>query len=547
MLSILRNVGLLAFAAIGWAQPQGTGVISGIVTDKASGEPVRKVIVTLDWDGTPHSWATARTGLDGRFAFEGLPPGKFTLLALKDAAGVGPDRLAMVPEIVSLAAGQNRNDIVLQLVRPASISGTVLDADGDPIEAIQVAAYARTFARGTDDVRQVSTARTNDRGEYRMTVGPGAYYVAAGPNFAAFTPAARGTRREVYAREFYGGAGDWKRATRVVANPGDQLRAIDFHLPAARSISVSGQVTGVPTRSDNAPDTVLISLLPPVGSTGNSLASTVAADHSFAFPDVIAGTYQIRATTRVGKRMYLASRTVDLTEDTSGLTVALEPAMDISGRVRIDGAANPAEVTVVMLGQLGDAPMAKIGPDGRFVLENVPAGQRQLRVGAPAGGYVKSARFGKQDAMAGPVMVAPGNEAALDILISMHAGEIVGRIDPGPGKSIRIYLAPPRERRADEAAYTSTVPGSGERLTVTNVYPSTTSDSDGNFRFTGLAPGSYEVFAVADLPPDYAEFDDPRMVQRMARLGEVVEVKEGDVVKCQPRVIMPEQIREAMQ
>jgi len=44
-------------------------VISGIVVDASSGDPIHKAIVTVTWHGTPRSWATTRTDSSGTFRF----------------------------------------------------------------------------------------------------------------------------------------------------------------------------------------------------------------------------------------------------------------------------------------------------------------------------------------------------------------------------------------------------------------------------------------------------------------------------------------------
>src|ERR1700683_1134190 len=81
-----------AFFAMAFAQPPGSGVISGSVIEGSNrevsnNEPVRKAIVTFTGQGPPPSWATSRTDSSGQFKFDGLPPGKYDLRAVKAGAG----------------------------------------------------------------------------------------------------------------------------------------------------------------------------------------------------------------------------------------------------------------------------------------------------------------------------------------------------------------------------------------------------------------------------------------------------------------------------
>src|ERR1700733_3367496 len=70
-----------------FAQPTGSGVISGAVVEASNNEAVRKAIVTLTWQGSPRAWATSRTDSSGQFKFEGLPAGKYDLRATKTGEG----------------------------------------------------------------------------------------------------------------------------------------------------------------------------------------------------------------------------------------------------------------------------------------------------------------------------------------------------------------------------------------------------------------------------------------------------------------------------
>src|SRR5580704_16085803 len=112
---------MLALAAV--AEPQGRGVVSGVVVEAASGEAVRKAVVTLTWQGTPRSWATTRTDGSGRFRFEGLPAGKYDLRAAKAGVGTaiyGANSVRELGEYVELGDGETREGVTLRFIHSGS-------------------------------------------------------------------------------------------------------------------------------------------------------------------------------------------------------------------------------------------------------------------------------------------------------------------------------------------------------------------------------------------------------------------------------------------
>jgi len=118
------------------AQPAGRGAISGTVVDVASGDPVRKAVVTVTWQGTPRSWATTRSDGSGRFIFEGLPAGKYDLRATKAGLGnaiYGASSVRELGDLITLGEGETHGDIKLRFIRSGTITGRVVEQDGDPV------------------------------------------------------------------------------------------------------------------------------------------------------------------------------------------------------------------------------------------------------------------------------------------------------------------------------------------------------------------------------------------------------------------------------
>src|SRR5580698_268992 len=100
----------VAFCTMAFAQPGGRGVISGTVVDVASGDPVRKAVVTVTWQGTPGAWATVQTDGSGHFQVEGLPAGKYELRATKTGLGTaiyGANSVRELGDLITLGEGEN--------------------------------------------------------------------------------------------------------------------------------------------------------------------------------------------------------------------------------------------------------------------------------------------------------------------------------------------------------------------------------------------------------------------------------------------------------
>ena len=244
-------VGIFLLAA--FAQPLGNGVISGIVVDAESGDPVRKATVTLTLEGTPRRWATARTDTSGRFTFEGLPVGKYDLSASKGNEGraiYGASSLRELGDLITLGDGESLSAIKLRLIHPASISGHVYDSDGEPVAEVNVHLLRQGRNLGTPVLLNYRGGTTDDRGEYRISeIDPGRYYLRASASdagqFGGF-----GADQEKLVEQYYRGVREAKDATAVHVRGGESLTGLDFHLVSEPAVGVRGQIKGVPEEAD---------------------------------------------------------------------------------------------------------------------------------------------------------------------------------------------------------------------------------------------------------------------------------------------------------
>lgn len=189
-LGFVTMAAVLACLGADVAARQGSGLVLGRVIDGTTGEPIMDVRVSmgrLDFQ---------LTDTNGQFVYFDVTPKDYFIYANKPGYAssyygqrwVGAAQL--IDEVFSRAAaaiplpigpGERRQGITIRMWKVASISGRVLDENGEPAVGVLVCAYPRLFAGGRPwlDTAVPFPARTDDRGVYRMSeMFPGDYAVA---------------------------------------------------------------------------------------------------------------------------------------------------------------------------------------------------------------------------------------------------------------------------------------------------------------------------------------------------------------------------------
>src|SRR5207249_8987127 len=81
---------------------------------------------------------------------------------------------------ITIGPGQKITEIRLELAPTSSISGRILDSDGETLGRAEVQAFQSLYQDGHRDLYAVQTVMTNDLGEYRLRLLlPGRYYIRA--------------------------------------------------------------------------------------------------------------------------------------------------------------------------------------------------------------------------------------------------------------------------------------------------------------------------------------------------------------------------------
>ena len=552
---------LCAAGLIALAQPAGTGVISGTVVDSVSGDPVRKAIVTATWHGTPRSWATARTDGSGRFKFDGLPTGNYDLRANKAGIGTaiyGANSTREVGETIALADGETRGGLKLRFLHASTISGRVFDPDGDPLTDARVSLLRPGRNLGERILGNYQETQTDDRGEYRLThIDPGQYYL-----YATFQVRTQADVKEIIVGQYYGGARDQKDSTALTLHGGESLTEIDFRLTREPALQIHGRVTGVPepdVGSDPAPPprrgrivglqspprltVVEVSGVPVEANRGDRATGGAAGppEYQFNLGQAPPGQYRIEATIR-GDKTYAASQIVDAQPGMGEIVLALEPAADVKGQLRIEGQNAPElkslQITLnransnVLMGRENHS--AKPAGDGHFTLAQVTPGEWELNVNPmPRGAFLKSATLGDKDVRFKRIEVESGTDDALNVVISMHSAKIQGEVDPANGDPRRagILLAP-----------------TGPFHDLARFYYAVAADDDGKFKMIGIAPGKYKIFALEKLAA--MNFRSPEAADQLSALieGGAQEIELGGdaSLEVHPKLIPMERAKEIL-
>jgi hypothetical protein len=539
---------LLATAFASGQVQLGHGVISGSVIDQSDHQPVRKAVVTLTLQGMPRMTATDRTDGSGRFRFDGLPPGNYSVSASKGQEGhavYGADDALATADVISLAEGEMKDGVNLRFVHPGAITGHVYDAQGDPLVGVTVSLLRATRSFGERVPAPANNAQTDDRGEYRMpTVEAGQYYLRAEPNRRIGVKTAP-------LPQYFGGAEEFRDAAAIGVRDGERLTSMDFSLREGQMTEVAGRIAGVPpmpevpsrNAAQNAPmigrpgQSFVQLTLSAAGATigrSNNGIGTGPPDYKFSFGDVVQGRYILEARLKLDGKTWAASLPVDATQPVNDLVLALSPVNDLKGTLRFEGelpaGAGKPGISLMRAGSRMENIQAHIEADGSFVVPQVAPGEWQMNVGQlPRGAYLKSASLGTRDVRFSLLTVDPVSNVPLNIVISMGTAKIEGQVDAGSGdpKRAGIVVAPV-----------------GPLHNLARFYYGGVADETGKIHMQDLAPGRYKVFALEKLAP--VNFRTPEAVEQLDSLGDEIDLKEGGSLEVHPKLIPTERAREAL-
>jgi hypothetical protein len=108
--------------------------VSGTVVSKVDGHPLARARVTLRDTKGSEKFESLVTAEDGKFYFQGVPPGKYSLTGRKRGfISAAYDQHEQFSTAIVTGAGIDTEALVLRLAPAARITGKILDESGEPV------------------------------------------------------------------------------------------------------------------------------------------------------------------------------------------------------------------------------------------------------------------------------------------------------------------------------------------------------------------------------------------------------------------------------
>jgi len=517
--------------------------IAGTVVNALNGAPLGQARINLtDVQNRSRVFLSMVTSENGRFAFESLPFGKFSLTGRRRGyLSAAYDQHDQFSTAIVTGAGLRTENLVLRLEPLATISGKVMDEAGAPVRGAQIMLYSRENGDGLNRIVAVRPATTDDEGTYEVTsLAAGIYFVStsAKPWYAVYPPRgdAPGTPPPVvdpslsvvYPTTFYNGATDLAAAAPISIKAGDHA-LIDLRLIPTPALRV---IVRMPAGENGQPQ----GILPQLMTRELNIPGFVDAQPQqisegvFELDGIPPGRYSVLVPS--GKATVVQAGELNLRSDGQELDIShMEPAASLRIVLKVSGDAPLAPETFVALRKLEGlssregyqnmAASAQVDAEGKISLPAVTPGKYSLLVGSGTQRYTVTRTLSQgRETQGHDIAIAPGSSQEITALLTPGVVSVQGFVkrDGKPVSGAMVVLVPkdaihhPEFFRGDQ------------------------SDFDGSFVLPAVIPGAYSILALQDawdLP-----WAEPGALSRYLAKSQALTV--GELM--QRTVILPEAI-----
>ena len=589
---VLVSFMLFASSAVSQQTPQSdTASIEGIVTRLDTGAPVSGAQVTLTAlnplaaalaagadpatllaaqaaqpvaQTAPAQIAPINTDSEGRFAFKNLAGGAYNIAVVANGFvrhQYGQRSLNGQGTPFVLAANQNTKDMALKLTPGGTVSGRIIDENGQPALGILVQLLRVAYNNQGKAYQAVGTTAADDRGQYRLFgVPPGKYYLNIGnPPGPIRTVSPTGgliggqTAGTVYAFNYFPGVADVNQAVMIEVKSAQE---VSFDMTARRQQTYRVRGTLLDSRTGQPPaGNVQVSLFYRLLTGGSGTFGTGRnydpATGKFELMNVIPGQYAVQAqiqdpvTTPItaqqieariaAQAMQPMGRTpITVTNaDVDGVTVTLSTGITIPGQVALEGQAVSAltgieRIRVTLRLAQDGLPVAAgvqaapgiVAADGAFQIAGAREGEFIVAVNSlSAGFYVKSIRYGGSDVLNNSFRFSGSGSGSIDVIVRSGAALLSGVVTDARSQTV-------------SGIQTALVP---EQRNRTDLYRVATTDASGRFNFTNVTPGQYRIFSWEAFEQGM-QFD-PDLLKSYEQQGRLVQVAEASNQNLDVKII----------
>ena len=479
---------------------QQKGSISGVVKDASTGQPLANVEVRVNSVDQK-----ATTDSDGHFSLSSIPSGAVRLSLS------GPTRGQFTSKNLTLPPGQDLDSLEVMIEAIGTISGKILDEDGEPLAAVEVFGVVKEFYLGRVQYRFGSATRTNDKGEYTLaSLRAGRSYLIwaakRNRNFRPVSdiPANPKLRRRITSPTFYPSSEVIEAAQPVTVPAGGHLESMDIHVRKSQSFCIEGVLD-----TESKPDALQFFLEETKPSSGVSSqggmfspppGGRTGPDGKVRLCDVRPGEYKITAfqwpaEPNVPLPFYGTSLITVVDKDVSKIVVTAQPKVTVPGEIVWDGESPDQPVDKPLIVGLQPIHRANMGREqlsataalpGEFSLPDLLVDEYQVRVlRLPAGFYVKEMTYGASSILHAPLQLGQGGiNPKLRVVIARDGATLQSQVvdkDGAPVADATVVLLP--YEVASEA-----------HLAAGMLWGET--DQRGAYTFAGLPPGKYRVLAA---------------------------------------------------
>ncbi len=398
----------------------------------------------------------------------------------------------------ALEAGRALRGVRMELQPLASLSGRVVDENGDPVSGATVELMARVQAfNRTSIVSSGGAASTDDRGIFLIhRASPGRFLLSAShmESRNVIYPL-RGGGMSGYVTTFLPGVSDPEQAQWLDIAPGSEQTGLEIQLRREPVYRVRGLVldeSGAPVPR------FVVSARSGLGMA--PLQNRTFMNGQFEIEGLRPGLYSLMArSVTMGDSGQSARISLNVGQgEVENVQMRLSSGTRVQGIAVLEGAGETKPdwqrvgVSPMFLEPLGPATGQRVKPgaDGSFLLEIEGAGSIWFKVnGSPAAGsYLAEIRSGTENLLGREIDLSAGLQGPLRFVFKTGSARLSGQVEDAsgrpaaPGASVTAFAA--------DASRRSFTPA-----------PTTSVRADGLFDLAELPPAEYLVYATAEVMP----------------------------------------------